>query len=143
MTEKEPLTMCWFGFYTPYATSIVHVPEQVISPSEIAKGDLMFIWDEYMKSDVLTHLLGTPVPWSPALIQGYSRKWEKNDDGSYTCQLVNKKNGQCLGAVLLISRLKENQLRPLIESYEKRGYSLKESNILIGDLMREIPAFLP
>ena len=143
MTKEEPLTMCWFGFFTPYATSIVHIPEQVISPSEIDKGDLVFIWDEFMKSDVLSNLLGTPVPWSPALIQGYYREWKKNDDGSYNCELVKNQKGRCLGAVLLITRLKEQQLSPLIENYEARGYSLKKSDILIGDLMREILAFLP
>jgi hypothetical protein len=77
------------------------------------------------------------------LIQGYSREWKKNDDGSYKCELVKSEKGQCLGAVLLISRLKKEQLNPLKEDYEKRGYSLKKSGILIGDLMREILAFLP
>ncbi|MBD3193595.1 MAG: hypothetical protein GF317_00965 [Candidatus Lokiarchaeota archaeon] len=143
MTKEKPLTMCWFGFFTPYATSIVHVPEQVISPNEISKGELIFIWDKFMKSDVLNDLLGTPVPWSPALIRGYSRDWKENEDSSYECELVKNEGGQCLGAVLLISRLKENHLNPLIESYKSRGYSLKKHDILIGDLMRRITAFLP
>ena len=33
--EEKPLTMCWFGFYQPYATSIVHSPKQEISPKEV------------------------------------------------------------------------------------------------------------
>jgi len=74
MEKEDALTMCWFGSYQPYATSVVHVPEQEISPSEIDKEDLIFIWDKYMKSDVLTKLLGNPVPWSPALLEGYVRK---------------------------------------------------------------------
>ena len=145
MTEEEEktLTMCWFGSYQPYATSVVHVPEQEISPSEVDKEDLIFIWDKYMKSDILTDLLGTPVPWSPALIKGYSREWKKREDGVFTCELIQKESGECLGAVLLISRLSEGQLNPLVEDYKIRGYSLKEVKVLIGDLMRDIFAFLP
>ncbi|TFG23654.1 MAG: hypothetical protein EU529_06850 [Promethearchaeota archaeon] len=145
MTEEEeqPLTMCWFGFYQPYATSIVHVPEQEISPNEVDKKDLVFIWDKYMKADILSDLLGTPVPWSPALIKGYSREWKKEEDGSFTCELVEKVFGECLGAVLLISRLSEGQLNPLVEDYKMRGYSLKQAKVLIGDLTREILTFLP
>ncbi|MFX1394293.1 MAG: hypothetical protein ACFFAH_12025 [Promethearchaeota archaeon] len=145
MIEKEEnaLTMCWFGSYQPYATSVVHVPEQEISPSEIDKEDLVFIWDEYMKSDILSEFLGTPVPWSPALIKGYSRDWKKQDDGSFICELVQKKNGECLGAVLMISRLSESQLNPLVEDYKIRGYSLKKFKGLVGDLTRDIFAFLP
>ena len=143
MNKEECLTMCWFGFYTPYATSIVHVPEQVISPNEVDQGDLIFIWDKYMKSDVLTNLIKTPVPWSPAVIQGYSREWKKLDDGSFSCKLVQNKNGMCLGAVLLISRLSEKQIDPLVEDYKTRGYTLKKADVLVGDLIRNILAFLP
>ena len=96
-----------------------------------------------MKSDLLTDILKTPVPWSPALIEGFSRDWRKKDDGMYVCDLVKKEHGKCLGAVLLISRLNENMLKPLIEDYEKRGYTLKKSKVLIGDITREIMAFLP
>lgn len=144
MMEKEEntLTMCWFGSYQPYATSVVHVPEQEISPGEIDKRDLIFIWDRYMKSDVLTILLGKPVPWSPALIEGYVREWNKKDK-NYTCELVPKKNSKCLGAVLLVSRVTKVDLNPLIEDYKNRGYSLKKVNVLVGDLTREILGFLP
>ena len=135
--------MCWFGLYQPYATSVVHVPEQEISPNEIEKKDLVFIWDKYMKSDTLYELLRIPIPWSPALIKGYSREWKKKENGGYTCELVQKKFGECLGAVLLISRLSEGQLNPLIEDYKIRGYSLKKVKILIGDLTRDILSFLP
>ncbi len=135
--------MCWFGLYQPYATSVVHVPEQEISPNEIEKKDLVFIWDKYMKSDTLYELLRIPIPWSPALIKGYSREWKKKENGGYTCELVQKKFGECLGAVLLISRLSEGQLNPLIEDYKIRGYSLKKAKILIGDLTRDILSFLP
>ncbi len=140
--EEEPLTMCWFGSYQPYATSVVHVPEQEISPSEIDKQDLVFIWDKYMKSDVLTNLLGKSVPWSPALIEGYAREWNKHEK-NYICELVQKKDGKCLGAVLLISRLNEGELNPLIEDYKNRGYFLKKFNVLVGDYNREVLAFLP
>ena len=140
--EEQPLTMCWFGFYQPYATSIVHVPAQEISPDEVDKKDLVFIWDKYMKADVLSDLLGTSVPWSPALIKGYSREWKK-EDRRFICELVQKEGGECLGAVLLISRLSEGQLNPLVERYKVRGYSLKKAKVLIGDLTREILAFLP
>ena len=143
MTKEAPLTMCWFGLYQPYATSIVHVPEQEISPDEIDEKDLVYIWDKYMKSDILNDLLGTPVPWSPSLIKGYSREWKKQEDGSFTCELVQKEYGECLGAVLLISRLSKEQLNPLVEDYKIRGYSLKKAKVLIGDLTREILAFLP
>jgi len=143
MTEEELLTMCWFGFYTPYATSIVHVPEQVISPSEVAEGDLVFIWDQYMKSDVLSTLLKTPVPWSPALIEGFAREWKKLEDGRYSCELVKDADERCLGAVLLLSRLKDQQLNRLIENYKKRGYTLKNAKVLVGDLIRDVLAFLP
>ncbi|UCF13246.1 MAG: hypothetical protein JSW06_03035 [Thermoplasmatales archaeon] len=143
MTKEKPLTMCWFGLYQPYATSIVHVPEQEISPDEVDEKDLVFIWDKYMKADILNDLLGRPVPWSPALIKGYSREWKKQEDGSFTCELVQKEFGECLGAVLLVSRLSEAQLNPLVEDYKMRGYSLKKAKVLIGDLTREILAFLP
>ena len=141
--EEKPLTMCWFGTFQPYATSVVHVPEQEISPNEVDKEDLVFIWDKYMKLDVLSDLLGTPVPWSPPLIKGYSREWKKQEDGRFTCELVQKESGECLGAVLLISRLSEGQLNPLVEDYKMRGYSLKKAKVLIGDLTRDILAFLP
>jgi len=141
--KEEPLTMCWFGFYQPYATSVVHIPEQVISPKEIGSGELIFIWDKYMKADVLTALLGTPVPWSPALIEGYAREWVEKDDGSYTVNLLRKEMGTCLGAVLLISRLAEDQLNPLKQYYDKKGYVLKKVKALVGDLTRDILGFLP
>ena len=140
--EEDALTMCWFGSYQPYATSVVHVPEQEISPNEIDKEELIFIWDKYMKSDVLTNLLGKPVPWSPALIEGYVRKWNKQDK-NYSCGLVQKKDGKCLGAALLVSRATRADLNPLIEDYKHRGYFLKKVNILVGDLTREVFAFLP
>ena len=140
--EEGALTMCWFGSYQPYATSVVHVPEQEISPSEIDKQDLIFIWDKYMKADVLTNLLGKPVPWSPALIEGFGREWDKHEK-TYNSKLVQKKDGKCLGAVLLVSRLTQVDLNPLIEDYKNRGYSLKKFNILVGDLKREVSAFLP
>jgi len=140
--EENALTMCWFGSYQPYATSVVHVPEQEISPSEVDKEDLIFIWDKYMKSDLLTDLLGTPVPWSPALIKGSSREWQKQENGSFNCELVQKQNGECLGAVLLISRLSEGQLNPLVKDYKIRGYSLKKAKVLVGDLTREVLGFL-
>ncbi|MFX0186211.1 MAG: hypothetical protein ACFE8A_00595 [Candidatus Hodarchaeota archaeon] len=143
MTKEAPLTMCWFGLYQPYATSIVHVPEQEISPDEVDEKDLVFIWDKYMKADILSEFLGTPVPWSPALIKGYSREWKKQDDGSFICELVQKEYGECLGAVLLVSRLSNEKLIPLVEDYKKRGYSLKKAKVLIGDLTRDILAFLP
>lgn len=140
--EENPLTMCWFGSYQPYATSVVHVPEQEISPSEIDKQELIFIWDRYMKSDILTNLLGKPVPWSPALIEGYVREWKK-DGKNYTCDLMKKKDSKCLGAVLLVSRVTKVDLNPLIEDYKNRGYSLKNLKVLVGDLTREVSAFLP
>lgn len=141
--EEQPLTMCWFGFYQPYATSIVHIPEQEISPNEIDEKDLIFIWDKYMKADLLTDLLNYPVPWSPALIEGYSREWKKRDNGLYTVNLVKRKMGKCLGAVLLTSRLTEEQLKPLIDKYKKNGYSLQKTKVTIGDHTRDVPAFLP
>ncbi len=141
--KERTLTMCWFGLYQPYATSVVHVPEQEISPNEIEQKDLIFIWDKYMKADILVELLGVPIPWSPALIKGYSREWKKKEDGTYNCELVQKEFGECLGAVLLISRLSEGQLNPLIEDYTIRGYSLKKAKILIGDLTRDVLSFLP
>lgn len=140
--EEDALTMCWFGSYQPYATSVVHVPEQEISPREIDKQDLIFIWDKYMKADVLTNLLKKPVPWSPALIEGYARDWKKQAK-NYTCELVQKKDGKCLGAALLVSRVTQVDLNPLIEDYKRRGYSLKKFNVLVGDLKREVSAFLP
>lgn len=140
--EEDALTMCWFGSYQPYATPVVHVPEQEISPSEIDKQELIFIWDRYMKSDVLTNLLGKPVPWSPALIEGYFREWNKHER-NYTCELVQKKDGKCLGAVLLVSRLSKVDLNPLIEDYKNRGYFLKKFSVLVGDLTRDVLAFLP
>jgi hypothetical protein len=121
----------------------VHVPEQVISPTEVAEGDLVFIWDQYMKSDVLSNLLNTPVPWSPALIEGYAREWKKLNVGRYSCELVKDDKGRCLGAVLLLCRLKDQQLNPLIEDYKDRGYTLKNAKVLVGDLIREVSAFLP
>lgn len=140
--EEDSLTMCWFGSYQPYATSVVHVPEQEISPSEIDKQDLIFIWDKYMKSDVLTNLLGKPVPWSPALIEGYAREWNKHEK-NYICELIQKKEGKCLGVVLLVSRLNESDLNPLVEDYKNREYFLKKFNVLVGDFSREVLAFLP
>ena len=142
--EKEnPLTMCWFGFLQRWATSIVHVPEQEISPREIDQGDLIFIWDKFMKSDLLTNFLGFPVPWSPALIENYKRQWVEYDDGSLYPILTQESKGKCLGAVLLISRLSESDLKPLVDDYKKRGYILKKTDVLIGDITRDIPAFLP
>ena len=142
MAEKE-LTMCWFGFWQPYATSIVHVPDQEISPKEIDEERLIFVWDKYMKSDMLTKLVRASIPWSPALIEGYSREWKQNKDGSYVPELIIKEGGKCLGAVLLLSRINDDQLRPLIKSYQNRGYVLKKAPILIGDIIREIESFLP
>jgi hypothetical protein len=141
--EEHTLTMCWFGFLQRWATSIIHVPEQEISPKEIGQGDLIFIWDKFMKSDLLTDFLGTPVPWSPALIENYTRQWVEYDDGSLFPVLIQKSKGKCLGAVLLISRLSESDLKPLIDDYETRGYILKNTEVLIGDITRDIPAFLP
>ncbi|MFX1277100.1 MAG: hypothetical protein ACFFBP_19405 [Promethearchaeota archaeon] len=143
MTKENELTMCWFGFWQPYATSVVHVPSQEISPKEIEEYRLIFIWDKYMKSDMLTKLIRTPVPWSPALIEGYSREWNKNKDGSYVPELVKNSSGKCLGAVLLLSRVDDEQIKPLVKSYQKRGYEIKKTIVLIGDIIREIEAFLP
>ena len=141
--QENHLTMCWFGVWQPYATSVVHVPTQEISPKEISKEKLIFIWDKFMKAPNINDLLGTPVPWSPALIEGYGRKWIKNDDGKYIPELKEDSNGRCVGAVLLTSRLTEGQLKPLIEDYKIRGYELRTHNALIGDLDREVVAFLP
>ena len=141
--EDHLLTMCWFGFYQPYATSIVHVPEHVISPKELNEKDLIFIWDKYMKSDLLTNLLRTPVPWSPAFLKGYKREWNESEDGTFIPELIKNELGNCMGAVLLISRLSKEQLQPLIKDYNKRGYFLKETNILIGDLSIKVKTFLP
>ncbi len=141
--EKNLFTMCWFGFYQPYATSIVHVTKHIISPNEIDEKDLIFIWDKYMKSDLLMDLLKNPVPWSPALLEGYKREWIKKKDGLFVPNLIKDIKGKCLGAVLLLSRISEDKLQPLINDYKNRGYFLKETSILIGDLVREIRAFLP
>ena len=142
--EKEKsLTMCWFGFYQPYATSIIHDPEQEISPKEIDTEDLIFIWDQYMKSDLLTELLGTPVPWSPAFLEGYSREWIKGENGIYKPRLIQKVMGKCLGAVILLSRVSEEQLEPLKDYYNKIGYVLKKIKVLVGDITRDILGFLP
>lgn len=143
LEEVSHLTMCWFGVWQPYATSVVHVPAQEISPKEISQEKLIFIWDKFMKAPNINDLLGTPVPWSPALIEGYSRKWIKMDDGKHVPELIGDSNGKCVGAVLLTSRLTEEQLIPLIEDYKIRGYELKTFNALIGDLDREVLAFLP
>ena len=97
MKEDEILfTMCWFGFYQPYATSIVHVPEHVINPNEIDEKDLIFIWDKYMKADILFDLLGAPVPWSPALLEGYKREWIKKEDSLF----VERENSEMARYVL-------------------------------------------
>ena len=143
MSKENELTMCWFGFFQPYATSVVHVPEQVISPQEISEERLIFVWDKYMKSDMLTKLLKTPVPWSPALLKGYSREWQKKDDGTFTPKLVKKMDGKCLGAVLLLSRVNDKQIKSLVKSYHSRSYELKKTKVLIGDITRDIEAFLP
>ncbi|MBY9008171.1 MAG: hypothetical protein KGD63_15635 [Candidatus Lokiarchaeota archaeon] len=140
--EKSLLTMCWFGFYQPYATSIVHVPTQEISPNEIKEDNLIFIWDKYMKSDLLTELLKTPVPWSPAYLNRYERKWIKKEDNTFHLELIKSESGGCLGAVILITRLSKEQLKPLIYDYEKRGYYLKETNVLVGDLNLKVNTFL-
>ena len=143
LEEENPLTMCWFGVWQPYATSVVHVPAQEISPKEIKQENLIFIWDKYMKAPNITSLVGEPIPWSPALIEGYCRKWNKQENGKVIPELINDPNGKCIGAALLTSRLNESQLQPLVEDYESRGYGLKKINALIGDLDREILAFLP
>ena len=141
--EENALTMCWFGVWQPYATSVVHVPAQEISPNEIKQEKLIFIWDKYMKAPNISDLVGVPIPWSPALVKGYSRKWNKQEDGKFIPELIKNSNRKCMGAVLLTSRLNEVQLKPLIEDYKRRGYELKKINALIGDLEREILAFLP
>ena len=141
--NNHPLTMCWFGTYQPYATSVVHVPEQEISPKEIDTDDLIFIWDKYMKFPNLLDLLGEPIPWSPALIDGYARDWVKKDERIHVPILVNKPGARCLGAVLLTSRLSMDQLEPLVDDYRNRGYELKKIQALVGDLSREVLAFLP
>ncbi len=141
--EENSLTMCWFGVWQPYATSVVHVPAQEISPKEIKQEKLIFIWDKYMKAPNITELIGEPVPWSPALIEGYSREWNKQEDDKFIPKLIKDTNGKCIGAALLTSRLTEPQLQPLIEDFEIRGYGLKMINAHIGDLNREILAFLP
>ena len=149
LTEKDSknenylFTMCWFGFYQPYATSIVHVPEHIISPKELNEKDLIFIWDKYMKADLLTNLLKISVPWSPAFLKGYERKWNKTEDGTFIPELIKNELGNCMGAVLLISRLSKEQLQPLINDYNKRGYFLKENSVLIGDLSIKVKVFLP
>ena len=143
LDEESHLTMCWFGVWQPYATSVVHVPAQEISPKEISQEKLIFIWDKFMKAPNINDLIGTPVPWSPALIEGYRRKWIKKDDGKYVPELIEDSNGKCVGAVLLTSRLTESQLIPLVKDYKTRGYELKTFNALIGDLDRGILAFLP
>jgi hypothetical protein len=143
LEEKNSLTMCWFGVWQPYATSVVHVPAQEISPKEIKQEKLIFIWDKYMKAPNITNFIGTPVPWSPALVEGYSRKWNEQEDGKFSPEIIKESNGRCMGAVLLTSRLTETQLKPLVEDYEKRGYELKQINALVGDLNRDILAFLP
>jgi hypothetical protein len=143
LEESNSLTMCWFGVWQPYATSVVHVPAQEISPNEIKQENLIFIWDKYMKAPNITDLIGMPVPWSPALVEGYSRKWNKQEDGKFIPDVIKDSNGHCMGAVLLTSRLTKTQLKPLVEDYEKRGYELKQINALIGDLNRDILAFLP
>ena len=141
--DENFLTMCWFGVWQPYATSVVHVPAQEISPNELKKEKLIFIWDKYMKSPNLTELIGTPVPWSPALVEGYRRNWKKGDDGKFAPEIVKDSDGKCIGAVLLCSRLTDDQLRPLYDDYKKRGYALKNLFALIGDIKREILGFLP
>ena len=144
MSENEHLlTMCWFGTFQPYATSVVHIPEQEISPKEIDAEDLVFIWDKYMMFSNLLDLVGEPIPWSPALIDGYARDWVKKDERIYVPILVKKPGARCLGAVLLISRLSNEQITPLVEDYRNRGYELKKIHALVGDLSREVIAFLP
>jgi len=143
LAEENHLTMCWFGVWQPYATSVVHVPAQEISPKEIKQEKLIFIWDKYMMAPNITELIGEPIPWTPVLIEGYSRKWNNQEDGKFVPELIKDSNGKCIGAALLTSRLTEPQLKPLIEDYETRGYELKKIKALIGDLNREILAFLP
>lgn len=135
--------MCWFGFFQPYATSIIHDPEQEINPSEVDKENMIFIWDKYMKSDALSGFIGKAIPWSPALLEGYARKWSKGEDGKFRPELVKLKEGKCLGAALLVSRINDDDLKPLVQDYKNRGYDLKDTTILIGDLERKIHAFLP
>ncbi len=143
MAEEKELTMCWFGAKQPLATSVVHVPEHVISPDELETGPLIFIWDKYMKAPNITQLIGEPIPWSPALINGYERRWVDDGNGIMHPELEKNEKGRCLGAVLLTSRTSDDKLQPLITNYEKRGYVLKKYNVLIGDLIREIRVFLP
>ncbi|NHI94333.1 MAG: hypothetical protein EAX96_17710 [Candidatus Lokiarchaeota archaeon] len=142
--EKERvLTMCWFGVRQPLATSVVHVPEYEISPKELEEGPLIFIWDKFMKAPNIIELLGESIPWSPALIDGFKRVWKEIKSGILNPELQKNVGGRCLGAVLLTSRLSDEQLKPLIKDYENRGYVLKEVDGLIGDLTRKILAFLP
>ena len=141
--DENTLTMCWFGVWQPYATSVVHVPAQEISPNEIKQENLIFIWDKYMKAPNISELIGEPIPWSPALVEGYSREWNKLEDGKFIPKILKKSNGKCMGAVLLTSRLTDTQIQPLIKDYKQRGYELKKINALIGDLNREVLAFLP
>ena len=143
MAEEKELTMCWFGVRQPLATPVVHVFEQVISPDELETGPLIFIWDKFMKAPNVTELIGEPIPWSPALIDGYERVWMNDGEGIIHPELKKNDKGRCLGAVLLTSRTSDGKLQYLIEDYEKRGYLLKKNKVLIGDLIREIPGFLP
>jgi len=143
MAREKDLTMCWFGVRQPLATSVVHVPEQVINPDELITGPLIFIWDKFMKAPNVTELVGEPIPWSPALLEGYERKWIDDGNGITHPELLKKENGKCLGCVLLTTRTSDNKIQFLINDYEKRGYKLKEKEVLIGDLNRVIRVFLP
>ena len=90
--EENSLTMCWFGIWQSYATSVVHVPAQEISPNEIKQEKLIFVWDKFMKAPNITRLIGEPIPWSPALVEGYSRKWIKQEDGKYIPEIIKNSN---------------------------------------------------
>jgi len=143
MAEEKELTMCWFGVRQPLATPVVHVPEHVISPDELETGPLIFIWDKFMKAPNVTELIGEPIPWSPALLDGYERVWVDEGSGIMHPELKKNDKGRCLGAVLLTSRTHEKKLQSLIIDHEKRGYVLKKHKVLIGDMIRDIPVFLP
>ena len=65
----------------------------------------------------------------------------KSDDFDLDQELVIIGSGPAgLTAAIYASR---GQLNPLVEDYKLRGYSLKKAKILIGDITREILAFLP
>jgi len=135
--------MCWFGVKQPLATSVVHVPEHEISPKEIEEGPLIFIWDKFMKDPNIMELLGESIPWSPALIYGYKRIWKEVSPGILRPELQKDERGRCLGAVLLTSRSSDSKIQLLMDDYKNRGYILKKIEALVGDLTREVKAFLP